>query len=66
MRTEQELYVVISGEGEYSEKDSLESTPRNYALKHVSLTTFRGDGFHSVTNTTDRPLVIFVITTNEP
>ena len=65
-RGEQEIYVVISGEGEYREKDDWESDPRRYPLQPGNLTTIRGDAFHSVINTSDRPLVIFVVTTNEP
>jgi len=65
-RSEQEIYVVISGEGEYMEKDDLESVPRSYQIKSGHLTTIKGDAFHSVTNTSDEPLIIFVITTNEP
>jgi oxalate decarboxylase/phosphoglucose isomerase-like protein (cupin superfamily) len=65
-RNEQELYVVISGEGEYIEKDDWESEPRTYPLQPGNLTTVRGDAFHSVINISDQPLVIFVITTNEP
>lgn len=64
-RNEQEVYVVISGEGEYREKDEWKSEPRSYPLHPGNLTTIKGDAFHSVTNTSDQPLVIFVITTNE-
>lgn len=65
-RNEQELYVVLNGVGEYKEKDDWESDARTYPLKRGNLTTVKGDAFHSVTNTSDKPLVIFVITTNEP
>ena len=65
-RSEQEIYVVISGAGEYHEKDDWESKPRHYPLEPGNLTTVKGDAFHSVINTTDQPLVIFVVTTNKP
>lgn len=65
-RGEQEIYVIISGEGEYLEKDDWESEPRRYHLQPGNLATIRGDAFHSVINTSDQPLVIFVVTTNEP
>lgn len=64
-REEQEIYVVISGEGEYLEKDDWESEQRSYPLQPGNLTTVRGDAFHSVTNTSNSPLIIFVVTTNE-
>lgn len=65
-RHEQELYVVISGEGEYREKETLESGYRSYELQSGNLTTIKGGAYHSIVNTSDEPLVIFVITTNEP
>jgi oxalate decarboxylase/phosphoglucose isomerase-like protein (cupin superfamily) len=65
-RNEQEVYVVISGEGKYFEKDDWESDASSYPITAGNLTTVRGDAFHSVVNTSDSPLVIFVITTNEP
>ena len=65
-RGEQEIYVVISGYGEYMEKDDRESEPRSYQISPGCLTTIKGDAYHSVTNTSDKPLIIFVITTNEP
>lgn len=65
-RHEQELYVVISGEGEYQEKDNWESEVKTYPLNRGNITTVKGDAFHSVRNISDKPLVIFVITTNEP
>jgi mannose-6-phosphate isomerase-like protein (cupin superfamily) len=65
-RNEQELYVVIHGEGEYLEKDNWESTEKIYPIEKGNLTTVRGEAFHSVRNTGDEPLIIFVITTNEP
>jgi len=65
-REEQEIYMVAHGKGEYLEKDNWESTERIYPIQKGHLTTVRGDAFHSVLNTGDEPLIIFVITTNEP
>lgn len=65
-RNEQEIYLVIHGQGNYHEKDDWDSKPRTFPLKKGNLTTVRGDAFHAVENTGDEPLVIFVITTNEP
>lgn len=65
-RNEQEIYLIINGEGVYLEKDSWESDARSYPLEKGNLTTVRGDAFHAVKNTGDEPLIIFVITTNEP
>lgn len=65
-RQEQELYVVMSGSGEYHEKDDAHSKTRTYPISRGSVTTVRGDAHHAVSNTGDGPLIIFVITTNEP
>jgi len=65
-RQEQEIYMVVHGEGEYLEKDAWESKERAYPVKKGNLTTVRGSAFHSVRNTGKEPLIIFVITTNEP
>lgn len=65
-RQEQELYVVMSGSGEYHEKDDAKSAARTYPIQKGSVTTVRGEAHHAVSNTGDEPLIIFVITTNEP
>ena len=65
-RKEQEIYMVLHGKGEYLEKDNWESEERIYPIQKGNLTTVRGDAFHSVRNTGNEPLIIFVITTNEP
>ncbi len=65
-RHEQEIYLILNGEGEYLEKDDWEASPRSYTLEKGNLTTVRGDAFHAVKNTGNEPLIIFVITTNEP
>lgn len=65
-RKEQEIYLVVNGEGIYLEKDNWESEVRSYSLEKGNLTTVRGEAFHAVKNKGDEPLIIFVITTNEP
>lgn len=64
-RNEQEIYLVVHGQGEYLEKSNWEGEVNIYPLEKGNLTTVKGDAFHSVKNTGDQPLVIFVITTNE-
>jgi oxalate decarboxylase/phosphoglucose isomerase-like protein (cupin superfamily) len=65
-RNEQEVYVVLHGQGTYLEKDHAEAAPRSYPIEEGTITTVRGSAFHAVRNTGDEPLVIFVITTFEP
>ena len=65
-RNEQELYVVIQGEGEYADRAGVTGTIRTRKIKKGSITAVNGIGFHSVKNTTNEPLIIFVITSNEP
>jgi len=64
-RREQELYIVMSGSGEYHEKNSAHAEIRSVPIKKGSVTSVRGEAHHSVTNLGDEPLIIFVITTNE-
>jgi mannose-6-phosphate isomerase-like protein (cupin superfamily) len=64
-RDEQEIYVVINGEGEYSDKADENGEIRQQKIIRGSITTVNNNGFHSVKNTTDEPLIIFVITTNK-
>ncbi len=65
-RNEQEVYVVMHGEGEYLEKDDADARPRSYPIKKGTISTVRGRAYHAVRNTGAEPLVVFVITTNEP
>jgi oxalate decarboxylase/phosphoglucose isomerase-like protein (cupin superfamily) len=65
-RNEQELYVVMQGEGEYADRAGVTGTIRTRKIKKGSITAVNGIGFHSVKNTTNEPLIIFVITSNEP
>ena len=65
-RNEQELYIVMHGEGEYSDKAGEDGKIRVQKIIKGSITAVNNNGFHSVKNTADKPLIIFVITTNEP
>ena len=65
-RNEQELYIVMQGEGEYSDRAGVTGIVRTKKIKKGSITAVQGIGFHSVKNTTDEPLIVFVITTNQP
>lgn len=65
-RGEQEIYVVMRGQGTYLEKDRAEAEPRSYPIEEGTITTVRGDAFHAVRNAGPEPLIIFVITTFEP
>ena len=65
-KKEQELYVVVNGEGKYTERVGLENEIRSMILKKGAVTSIQGEGnFHSIINTGDEPLIIFVITTYE-
>lgn len=65
-RNEEELYIVMHGEGEYLEMTKKDGIIREKNLKKGSITAMSGEGFHSLTNTTDSILIVFVITTNNP
>mgnify|MGYP002630072244 FL=1 len=65
-RNEQELYIVMQGEGEYADRAGVTGTIRAQKIRKGSITAVNNNGFHSVRNTTNNPLIIFVITTNEP
>lgn len=65
-RAEQELYVGMHGRGTYLEKDSDAAAPRSVPIERGTVTTIRGDAYHAVRNEGEIPLIVFVITTNEP
>ena len=68
-RTEEELYVVMHGSGLYRERpgEAEDAPVREKLLKPGMITAVKHDGFHAVRNTHPRePLILFVITTNEP
>lgn len=64
-RGEEEVYVVMHGEGDYSDKAGVDGKLRTKKITKGNITAVSKDGFHSVQNTTDEPLIIFVITTNK-
>lgn len=66
-KKEQELYVIVHGEGEYIEGEGLEKITRRFNLKKGNVTCIQGDdNYHSIINTGDEPLIIFVVTTYQP
>lgn len=66
-KNEQELYVLVNGEGDYVERIGDDKVIREMKLKKGNITAISGDNnYHSITNTTDEPLIIFVITTYKP
>lgn len=66
-KKEQELYVIVHGEGEYIEREGLNTVTRKFNLKKGNVTSIKGeDNYHSIINTGDEPLIIFVVTTYEP
>jgi len=64
-RKEQELYIVMHGEGMYYEKENGKNEPKKYPLTKGNITSIKGMALHAVENTGDEPLIIFVVTTYE-
>lgn len=62
-RNEQELYVVMHGTGEYRERTGTEGSIRKKILQKGDITAINSIGYHSIENTGDEPLIMFVITT---
>ncbi|WPO89846.1 cupin domain-containing protein [Chryseobacterium sp. YR459] len=62
-RNEQELYVVVHGTGEYRERAGVEGPIRKKILQKGDITAINSIGYHSIENTGDEPLIMFVITT---
>jgi len=62
-RNEQELYVVVHGTGEYRERTGIEGPIRKKILQKGDITAINSIGYHSIENTGDEPLIMFVITT---
>lgn len=63
---EQELYVIVNGEGRYIERKGQDQIIREVDLKKGAITAIRGeDNYHSIINTGNEPLIIFVVTTYE-
>ncbi|SHG55168.1 cupin domain-containing protein [Chryseobacterium oranimense] len=65
-RNEEELYVVIHGTGEYRERTGTQGPERKKILQKGDITAISSIGYHSIENTGDEPLIMFVITTNNP
>ncbi|PWN68993.1 hypothetical protein C1631_013060 [Chryseobacterium phosphatilyticum] len=65
-RNEQELYVVVHGTGEYRERSGEQGSIRKKVLQKGDITAINSIGYHSIENTGDEPLILFVITTNNP
>ncbi|WFB67511.1 cupin domain-containing protein [Chryseobacterium sp. WX] len=66
LRNEQELYVVVHGTGEYRERTGTEGAIRRKVLQKGDITAISSVGYHSIENMRDEPLIMFVITTNNP
>lgn len=65
-KKEQELYVIVNGEGEYIERLGADKITRKFNLKKGNVTSIQGeDNYHSIINSGDEPLIIFVVTTYE-
>lgn len=64
-RKEQELYIIMHGEGLYMDRDGAFGEIRHQPVKKGAITAVQREGFHAIKNTGDEPLIIFVITTNE-
>lgn len=64
-RREQELYIVLHGEGEYADRDGPEGAVRTVPVCRGSVTAVQRRGEHAIRNTGDEPLIVFVVTTNE-
>jgi len=64
-RKEQELYIIMHGEGMYYEKVNGKSEPKQYPLTKGNITSIKGMALHAIENTGDEPLIIFVVTTYE-
>lgn len=65
-RKEQELYVIVHGEGKYIERIGQENEIKTFTLKKGAVTAIKGDdNYHSLINTGDEPLIVFVVSTYE-
>lgn len=66
-KKEQEIYVIVHGEGSYTERVGEVDETRTLTLKKGNVTSIQGDNnYHSITNIGDDPLIVFVVTTYEP
>jgi oxalate decarboxylase/phosphoglucose isomerase-like protein (cupin superfamily) len=65
-KNEEELYVVVHGTGEYRERTGTQGSERKKILQRGDITAISSIGYHSIENTGKEPLIMFVITTNNP
>ncbi|CAH0290442.1 cupin domain-containing protein [Chryseobacterium sp. Bi04] len=65
-KNEEELYVVVHGTGEYRERTRMQGSVRKKTLQKGDITAISSIGYHSIENTGNEPLIMFVITTNNP
>lgn len=65
-KEEEELYVIVHGTGEYRERTGTHGLQRKKTLRRGDITAINSVGYHSIENTGNEPLIIFVITTNNP
>jgi len=65
-KNEEELYVVVHGTGEYRERTGMQGSVRKKTLQKGDITAISSIGYHSIENTGNEPLIMFVITTNNP
>jgi len=65
-KKEQELYIILHGEGEYTERTGDNTITRKVILKKGNITSNQGENnYHSIINIGKEPLIIFVVTTYE-
>lgn len=66
-KKEQELYVIVNGEGRYTERVGDNDIQRTMTLRKGNVTSIQGNNnYHSIVNTGNEPLIIFVVTTYQP
>lgn len=65
-KKEQELYVIVNGQGRYIERIGEDQVIKEVTLRKGAVTAIKGDNnYHSIINTGNEPLIIFVVTTYE-
>ena len=65
-KKEQELYIIVKGKGKYIEREGQDKITRTFELQKGAVTAIKGeDNYHSIINSGDEPLIIFVVSTYE-
>lgn len=65
-KKEQELYIIVNGEGRYIERIREDQVIKETILRKGAITAIKGDNnYHSIINIGEEPLIIFVVTTYE-